>query len=138
MYLINNNTLYVERCGEGTIAREKTKVFSLNGDCLKELLDESCIHYGSSFSGRVKSSAKVLASNYNLPIVISEKDDLLFFPVDNSNIYLNFAQINFLENKESVVEIVFKNGERKRICDSFLKVNNQLIRASRIWFVYLL
>ena len=48
-----------------------------------EVMEDSCQYYGSSCEGRMKGSKNIMGSNYKLPIVVEESNDIIFFPTES-------------------------------------------------------
>ena len=108
----------------------------INGNFIRSLLNKSCIFYGSSLNGRLKGSKDLLKCRYKLPIIISESNRLIFFPV-NKYFWINFNMIESFEKKENHTIITFKNGYKRSIFVSYRVVNNQMLKCSRLWLEYL-
>ena len=124
MFKINNNTLFMEFNGENTIVHEEDNQLKFVGNLLNSILNFSCIYYGSSLKGRIMGSKNILGGCYKLPIMISEKNNIIFFP------------INYEKSQNGIV-VLFKNGEKKCFSITPAKFNNQLLKCSRLWLVYL-
>ena len=139
MFKISNNTLFIEFNGEKTLIKEDDADLVFNGDLTNSILNISCIYYGSSLNGRIKGSRSILGSYYKLPIIISEKNRIIFFPVKNDKnvLWINFNNIGGYENKKNGMLIIFKNGYKKYLKISSTVFNNQLLKCSRLWLVYL-
>lgn len=139
MLKIDKNVLLLEYDGLNTC------VSTLNGDILykgnniKKILNDSCISYGSSLNGRLKGSKYALKSKYKLPIIISEKEKLVFFPIKEAGqeIWINFDMIKDVIRKKDDSLVVFKNGYKKEINVSYTIFNNQVLKASRLWIIFL-
>lgn len=108
----------------------------INGNFIRSILNKSCIFYGSSLNGRLKGSKDLLKCRYKLPIIISESNRLIFFPV-NKYFWINFNMIESFEKKENHTIITFKNGYKRSIFVSYRVVNNQMLKCSRLWLEYL-
>ena len=67
-----------------------------------EIMDNSCQYYGSSCEGRIKGTKMILGSSYKVPIVVEEKNDIIFFPTESPNsdscCWLSLNQIEKYEN----------------------------------------
>ena len=124
MFKINNNTLFMEFNGENTIVHEEDNQLKFVGNLLNSILNFSCIYYGGS---------------YKLPIMISEKNNIIFFPIkeEKSSYWLNFNKVQNYEKSQNGIVVLFKNGEKKCFSITPTKFNNQLLKCSRLWLVYL-
>lgn len=141
MYIINNQTLFLYFNGENTIVMEDKKEFIFRGNVLKRILNDSCIYYGSSYLGRLKGSKGLLTGKYKLPIIISEKNNIIFFPIKESKnqniIWFNFTMIKNYNKINNFLEVEFKNKIIKEFILSYTIFNNQMFKCSRLWLIYL-
>lgn len=126
IYYDNFNTVMINTVGK----------IIINGNFIRSILNKSCIFYGSSLNGRLKGSKDLLKCRYKLPIIISENNRLIFFPV-NKYFWINFNMIESFEKKENHTIITFKNGYKRSIFVSYRVVNNQMLKCSRLWLEYL-
>ena len=126
IYYNNFNTVMINTDGK----------IIINGNFIRSILNKSCIFYGSSLNGRLKGSKDLLKCRYKLPIIISESNRLIFFPV-NKYFWINFNMIESFEKKENHTIITFKNGYKRSIFVSDRVVNNQMLKCSRLWLEYL-
>ena len=126
IYYNNFNTVMINTDGK----------IIINGNFIRSILNKSCIFYGSSLNGRLKGSKDLLKCRYKLPIIISESNRLIFFPV-NKYFWINFNMIESFEKKENHTIITFKNGYKRSIFVSYRVVNNQMLKCSRLWLEYL-
>lgn len=140
MYIISNKTLFLHFDGYVTNVddREIGKL-EFQGNLVEKILDASCIYYGSSFKGRIKGSQGLLNKMYKLPIVISEKNNILFFPIKlkDESWWINFNLVDNFSNYQNGIMVFFKNGSKINIPISYTIFNNQMLKSSRLWFIYL-
>lgn len=141
MYIINNETLYLYYDGINTYVKEEGSEYEFGGNLINRILDSSCIYYGSSLKGRIKGAKNILEGKYKLPIIISEKNDIIFFPVkgkkNNEMLWINFSKVKLFKKKNEFVEIVFNNNFVAKFMISFTVFNNQMFKSSRLWLIYL-
>lgn len=141
MYIITKDTLYIYYDGFNTIIKELDKVLKFYGNVEKEILNKSCIYYGSSLNGRIKGSKSLINSKYKLPIIISEKNNIIFFPIKGLNknelYWFNFNLIKDYKKENNLIKILFSNEEIKNLNLSFTIFNNQIYKCSRLWLNYL-
>ena len=86
-YIINRNTLAViginfKSC---KIVEKEDEFVILRS--WQEVINDSCLYYGSSFQGRLEGSRTILNRDYKVPVVINEVDKLIFFSVGNLTDY---------------------------------------------------
>ncbi|CDF19993.1 putative uncharacterized protein [Clostridium sp. CAG:609] len=133
---INGKTLIIYYNNFNTVMINTDGKIIINGNFIRSILNKSCIFYGSSLNGRLKGSKDLLKCRYKLPIIISESNRLIFFPV-NKYFWINFNMIESFEKKENHTIITFKNGYKRSIFVSYRVVNNQMLKCSRLWLEYL-
>jgi competence protein ComK len=104
-----------------------------------EIVDKSCLFYGSSLKGRIKGTKEMIGISYKCPIIISENKGIIAFPTEsykNNNccwFILSMIDNYYYENKK--VYICFKNGQKISILLSFGSFDKQILRASRLYGV---
>ena len=133
---ISGKTLIIYYNNFNTVMINTDGKIIINCNFIRSLLNKSCIFYGSSLNGRLKGSKDLLKCRYKLPIIISESNRLIFFPV-NKYFWINFNMIESFEKKENHTIITFKNGYKRSIFVSYRVVNNQMLKCSRLWLEYL-
>jgi comK protein len=133
---ISGKTLIIYYDNFNTVMINTDGKIIINGNFIRSILNKSCIFYGSSLNGRLKGSKDLLKCRYKLPIIISESNRLIFFPV-NKYFWINFNMIESFEKKENHTIITFKNGYKRSIFVSYRVVNNQMLKCSRLWLEYL-
>ncbi len=133
---ISGKTLIIYYDNFNTVMINTDGKMIINGNFIRSILNKSCIFYGSSLNGRLKGSKDLLKCRYKLPIIISENNRLIFFPV-NKYFWINFNMIESFEKKENHTIITFKNGYKRSIFVSYRVVNNQMLKCSRLWLEYL-
>lgn len=133
---ISGKTLIIYYDNFNTVMINTNGKIIINGNFIRSILNKSCIFYGSSLNGRLKGSKDLLKCRYKLPIIISESNRLIFFPV-NKYFWINFNMIESFEKKENHTIITFKNGYKRSIFVSYRVVNNQMLKCSRLWLEYL-
>ena len=79
MFRLDKEVLMIDYDGLNTNVTTTYGDVIFKGNNIKSILNESCISYGSSLNGRIKGSKWALKSKYKLPIVVSEKEKLVFF-----------------------------------------------------------
>ncbi len=139
MFKIDKKVLMIDYDGLNTNVTTTYGDVIFKGNNIKSILNESCISYGSSLNGRIKGSKWALKSKYKLPIVVSEKEKLVFFPVKElgKEIWVNFEMINDVKRYKDSVKVEFKNGLKVDINVSYTVFNNQVLKASRLWIIFL-
>ena len=73
-YEINDETLaIIPKNNKITIVYEKYNCFIINQN-IKDIINNSCKYYGSTFEGRKVASSSILKVNYKVPILIEESN----------------------------------------------------------------
>ena len=140
-YIINKDTYYLMYDGCSTVIFELSTELVLPGDNLLTILDNSCKYYGSSLKGRLVGTRNLIDCRYRLPIIISEKNNLLFFPLNGKKngevIWFNFNSIKSYKKDGNFVSIMFNNGEIKKFMISYTVLNNQIMKCSRMLIIFM-
>lgn len=132
-YIINENTLAVVmmdklRC----LVIEKYDEFFIDLPCL-EVINNSCLYYGSSYNGRIEASKRLLGKDYKLPIIISEFYDILMFPIGSKLTEVcTWICLNKLENYiiyGNRVELIFNCDRRYNVPVGRKSFESQLLKA---------
>lgn len=136
MYEINSNTIAIL-----PVDIYKTKIFELNEEfeenyCVKEIINNSCRYFGSSFDGRLSGTKKILGISYKAPIIIEESSDLIFFPTNsprnNNCAWFSLKGIkNYVKNGKNTT-IILLNNKKITINCSYLSIDNQILRSARL------
>ena len=138
-YEINKETLAVVGINKNsTKIVEKEKEYYIK-DIAYDVMEHSCKYFGSSYSGRVEGSKKMIGANYKLPIIVEESNDLIFFPVvtpDNPKcIWISLKWYDCVKVEGGKTYIYLKNGKKIQISASKNSIENQVLRASRLLYV---
>lgn len=140
-YIINKDTYYLMYDNNKTVIKELSTELVIPGNNLKEILENSCEYYGSSLQGRVIGARNLIKSRYRIPIMVSEKNNILFFPLSGKKngevIWFNFNMIKSYEKDGEFVSITFNDGVTKRFMISYAILNNQIMRCSRMLIIYM-
>lgn len=138
-YEINQSTLAVLPIDENTSrVLEETTEYIVNKSS-KEIIDDSCKFFGSTYKGRYEGTKNLIGMSYKLPIIIEESRNIIFFPTTSPRLTeCSWISLNNLEDYKSYdnkAYICFKNGYRLRVNISMFALENQILRASRLELV---
>lgn len=101
-----------------------------------EVMEDSCQYYGSSCDGRIKGTKMILGSNYKVPIVIEESNEIIFFPTEsptsNSCSWLSLNNVKKYERADGFTKVTFISGKEIIVKMSISSFENQLLRANRL------
>ena len=135
-YEINKDTCAIIPVNEGiTKVLENSDEYFVNKSSF-EVMDDSCQYYGSTCEGRVKGTKMILGSNYKLPIIIEETNDIIFFPTEaakNINcIWISLNNIKSYEKCNGFTKVIFNSGKEIIVKMSISSFETQLLRANRL------
>lgn len=138
-YIIQDSTIAVLKQEKKTIIYN-VENFVVFNKSIKKILDENCMLHGSNLSGRIKSVQKILNVKYRVPILISEKENIILLPMNNMRdkecLYIVANKIIDYTENENYLEIkcinnqIFKTKISKysfeKMIINVMKLNNYL------------
>jgi len=135
-YEVNEETLaLIPVNNEITKVIETDSTFFVNLKS-KQIIDDSCRYFGSSYEGRYEGSKNLIGMNYKLPIIIEETREFVFFPttsprqVECSWISLNNI-VDYGKNGKRAV-INFRGNISIELEISYGSLENQIFRATML------
>lgn len=134
-YFINKGT-----CAIIPLEKNLSKVIELDREFIinksvKDIINESCKYFGSSYQGRFEGSKKILRMNYKLPIVVEEYNNIIFFPTSsprfNECTWISLKNITdyFKSNKNTNI---FFGDVCLNLDVSYYSFENQVFRATML------
>ena len=138
-YEINEDTYaIVPKNKEKTYVYEKSGTYLIN-ESADQIMEDSCEYFGSTFNGRKEGSARVLNSNYKVPIIIEDSESIIFFPTESPRLvscsWISLKNIDYYQRYEDGSIIVFKDGSLIKLPISYTSLNNQILRSSRLQYL---
>lgn len=135
-YEINSGTLAIVPINnELTQIYEQEEQYFIKKNSNK-IVDDSCKFFGSSYLGRHEGTKKLVGFKYKTPIIISETQEIIFFPTTSPKLKNCFwISLNNLENYEKnnqKVAIYFKNSKKIDLDISYFTLENQIYRATML------
>ena len=135
-YEINKDTYAIMTIDDKvTKIMEKDDEYFINKNSY-EVMEDSCAYYGSSCEGRVKGKKMILGSNYKVPIIIEETNEIIFFPTEaatNANcIWLSLNNIRSYEKCNGFTKVIFNSGKELIVKMSISSFEMQILRANRL------
>lgn len=139
-YEINDETLAIL-----PISSEKCKVIEKENEYVidvspYQVMEHSCEYFGSSLQGRFNGSKNMLGSIYKSPVVVEESRDIIFFPTMSpfleENSWISLKNIIKYEKTKFSTIIYFDNNKKIELNVPYLTVENQILRATRLWSIY--
>lgn len=138
-YEVNDETMAIVGLNEkNSKVLEKEKEYLISSNSY-EVLDYSCQYFGSSYSGRLDGSKKMLDAKYKLPIIVEESAELIFFPISSPEnddcIWIALQWFDDIVEINKKVFIRLKNGKKIEVKTSKYSIKNQVMRASRLNYI---
>ena len=135
-YEINKDTYAVITINDDvTKVLEKDEEYFINKSSY-EVMEDSCEYYGSSCEGRVKGTKMILGSNYKVPIIIEETNEIIFFPTEAATsancIWLSLNNIKSYEKSNGFTKVTFNSGKELLLKISLASFETQILRANRL------
>ena len=140
-YEINPSTLCIY-----PIDKKKSYVYELEDQFEVEMscfdiINNSCLFFGSSYNGRRNGSTILLNSTHKVPILIEESREIIFFPtasVNNMNCiwisYNNLESVTKIDNNYS--SVLFKDNKEFKMKTSYFVLTNQIVRSKKLKFEF--
>jgi len=135
-YEINKQTLAIIPIGEDlSTVIEENDILNITKP-IQEIIEDSCVYFGSSYNGRLEGSKKMLGFNYKTPIVVEESNEIIFFPTtsprNNDCHWISLNHIKEIKKTTKETKILFKSGQEINLNVSYNSLENQLFRATRL------
>lgn len=135
-YIITEATLVLVSLGNKTRIIEKYQEIIINKS-IQDIVNESCLYYGSSLRGRCDSTYFLIGVKYKCPIVICEKKNLFFFPTTSFKnkdcIWFNYLGIKkYFLDKNKILNIILSNEKKVFLNISNNIISNQIFKTSRL------
>ena len=140
-YNITDNTLAILPMGDkNSLVYEVDKMLVINNKP-NNIIKYNCEIDGSSYDIRVNYYRNITGNMYKSPILVKNRNNLVFFPTCSPRIknvsWLNIKSINNVylneDNNSSVIELI--NGDKINFKESLWALNNQILKASRFEFL---
>lgn len=135
-YEINDDTLLLLPINE-----EITKVVEISSSFfvnkkVKDIIDDSCKFFGSSYTGRYEGSKNLIGMNYKLPIIIEETRDIVFFPTCSPRqkecSWVSLNNINNYKRNDKKTLVQFRSNVTLDIDMSYGSFENQVLRSNML------
>lgn len=119
----------------------KSKVIETHGELIinktpMEIIEDSCLYFGSSYDGRHTATKYLLGISYKSPIVVEESRNIIFFPTNSPRQYdccwISLRNIIDYKRRYNRSIIYFDNGKQIQLNISYGSLDNQILRATRL------
>lgn len=102
-----------------------------------EVMESSCLYFGSSYAGRKEGAKSILGAEYKVPILIDDTDNIILFPttspLSDDCMWISLSHILKYEKIDSNnTKITFDNGKQIVVPSSYRSIENQISRATRL------
>lgn len=102
-----------------------------------EVMESSCLYFGSSYEGRKEGAKNILGAEYKVPILIDDTDNIILFPttspLSQDCAWISLKHVQKYERIDANnTKIVFDNGKEIIVPTSFRSIENQISRAARL------
>lgn len=140
-YVINYETLIVMPYG-----KEKSKVYEYDEEFIinknvMDIIKDSCLFFGSSLEGRKEGTKHLINCEMKLPIIIEDRDSLIFFPTssyrNNDNVWISYNNLlNYSKIDSNRTMIFFKENNKIMVNIKYNIIDNQIIRCIKLDAVF--
>ena len=105
-----------------------------------QIMESSCLYFGSSYEGRKAGARDILGAEYKVPIIVDDSTDIIVFPTTSplsaDCVWISLKQIKKYEKVDANnTKITFLNDKEIIVPSSFRSIENQVSRASRLDYV---
>ncbi len=99
----------------------------------QQILNDSCLYYGSSYQGRLEGSKDILNKDYKVPIILSEMRKLIFFAVGNQTdfncVWISLKMMKDYQILSGKIKFIFYNNKELYVYSGKESFENQLLKA---------
>lgn len=105
-----------------------------------EIMESSCLYFGSSYEGRRAGAKDILGAEYKVPIVVDDSDNLIVFPttspLSEDCVWISLKHLKRFEKVDANnTKIIFQNDKEIIVPSSYRSIENQVSRASRLDYI---
>ena len=139
-YEINKGTLAImPNENESSLVYEDEDRFLIEQSPF-QIMEESCMYFGSTYEGRKDSARSILGAEYKVPVIVEDTDNLIVFPTTSPKsddcIWISLKRVkNFERIDNSNTKVIFDNNKEIIVPVSYRTLENQISRASRLDFM---
>ena len=139
-YEINKGTLAImPNENESSLVYEDEDRFLIEQSPF-QIMEESCMYFGSTYEGRKESARSILGAEYKVPVIVEDTDNLIVFPTTSPKsddcIWISLKRVkNFERIDNSNTKVIFDNNKEIIVPVSYRTLENQISRATRLDFM---
>lgn len=105
-----------------------------------EIMESSCLYFGSSYRGRKEGAKSILGAEYKVPIIIDDTDNIIVFPttspLSQDCVWISLKHLKTFKKVDSYhTKIIFNNGKEIIVPSSYRSIENQVSRATRLDYI---
>ncbi len=105
-----------------------------------EIMEDSCRYFGSTYDGRKDSAKDILGSEYKIPIIVEDTNNLIVFPTTSPQASdCAWVSLNRIKSFEAVdaknTRIIFDNNKELIVPTAYRSIENQISRAIKLDYV---
>ena len=135
-YEINKGTLALI-----PVSADITQVIEIDdsffvGCSITKIVETSCRSFGSTYLGRTEGTKALIGINYKAPIIISESNNIIFFPTASprcdSCCWISLNNINNFKKEDKDTIINFINNKQIKLNISSFVIENQIYKATML------
>ncbi|NMA50771.1 MAG: hypothetical protein GX951_02860 [Mollicutes bacterium] len=136
-YIINENTHMIKNSKNFIKVIDKEKYILIKNNIIN-IVNNSCLNYGSSYKGRCLATKYLLGINYKCPFIVSEKKEIILFSTtaisSEDCILINYKSIKkYNIDNNYTITLTLKDNNIVKINISKYIFLNQLYKASRLY-----
>lgn len=135
--LVTDRTAFIGPCYDGI---HKSKVVECTGEVIyskmtvMEVLEESCIVYGSDYNGRIRAARRIFSYDKKTPLLVSQLDYIMAVPTESPDndecIWLFSKHIDSTSTSRGQTFVHFTNGSKIEVNCSYEVLHKQLERGA--------
>lgn len=97
------------------------------------LLEDCCLFFGSTLQGRKEAAGKILHIQQKIPILLSEKKEILFFPTVSYQrkdcIWIHANAVASFHGDSKHTKLLFKSGDELHLPIAYRTIYRQMQRC---------
>ena len=92
-----------------------------------QIMEESCMYFGSTYEGRKESARSILGAEYKVPVIVEDTDNLIVFPTTSPKsddcIWISLKRVkNFERIDNSNTTTTYKSNKIPKMATHVSKI----------------